>query len=245
MNKQEYYMPEFSLRIAHNVENSRDYIFWMNPVFFAYVSCLEAIGWNKLIKSITLILHENDLKGERFKIFGDKEIIGLKVFFDFASFLQKKEKERKTDLLQMFYTSFKYLNTELSMNVEETVFQESINKTIENNFRWYGNLTSIIISPNKKRKIKFEFEYDYDIKLIVIQIKYLNPKQSSFKILSCLPVPYYLNSIIGKITWISNEQINVVPKGKFPSTKLLIDLEKEQIEIDGDYKEYGIVNYKI
>jgi len=235
------YIPSIYIRSGFNLTRKKEFNLFMYPIFFSYINSLENEKWNENIKSITIIFEENELKEGLTEYFGNHEIISIKRKFDFSIFWELDDYNKKLLLVNTFCSIFENMDTEFNFQVTKEIFKKGIDTVIKNNFNWSGYLTPIKFSPDRKRKIKVRFEYDYEEKIIHVEIEHLSPDKFIIRLFKCSSIPRSISLVIGKITWLNNDEIVIVPKGEFPHFKTLVSLSKKIVEIQGDYTLHGIV----
>ena len=235
------YIPNIYIRSAFNLTRKKEFNLFIYPIFFSYINSLENDKWNENIKSITIIFEENELKEGLTEYFGNHEIISIKRKLDFSIFWELDDYNKKLLLVNTLCSIFENLDTEFNLEITKGIFKKGIDTVIKNNFNWSGYLTSIKSSPDGKRKIKVRFEYDYEEKIIHVEIEHLSPDKFIIRLFKCSSIPSSISEVIGKITWLNNDEIVIVPKGEFAHFKSLVSLSKRIVEIKGNYRIYGIV----
>ncbi|MEM6321772.1 MAG: hypothetical protein AAF960_29195 [Bacteroidota bacterium] len=205
--------PKFDVRCAFEVNTKREFNLLCYPIFYAYLNSLSGLLHNENIDSITIIF--NDSGEDNF--FGSKKIIGVNKSMDFSQFWNLSDESKRLFLLNSFKNIFTYLSNEYNLELSQDELEKGIFDTIENNYHWKNDLTIIKESPRKKRKIKISFEYDFIAQLAVVFLEQISPEQTRIKLLCCKAIWYYLDKVVGKLTWLNDDELILVPQEKFPT----------------------------
>lgn len=236
--------PEIEFRSAYGMVSKKEFNLFSIPIFYAYIKSIEDLEWSKHIKSIQITFYNKANLEKKDELLGNNEIIVIHSNIDLNKFWALSNDKKRTFLLNKLYDVFVFLDKEFQWGIDYTVLENGIKQTIKNNFTWNDDITKIIESPDTHRKVKIQFEYDYTDNSANVFLNQVTPVEKKIKLMKARPMLYYLERLVGKITWLNNDDLVLVPNQEFPKFKLIVSLKKDTVEVQGEFPRHtGIIKF--